>query len=236
MCPGWFTALLFKLQTPNRALRVVRWPFGAVLCPLKCWRLLKASRQGLVGIPRAGSGFRSRLPLFQGNGVLQKCLHSPVLGSRQTHWEREVRALALCCEASALPVSVHRSLCPVPLRMLSGRYQLLRLPCCRRKALEAGVVSHAGRLLFSLGCSRAWLLHLPLCCGGWQVSPTIVSWSSKPRAAAWQVLACRRGETLPTTVRCPLDLEHPPQIWFGGPPCSLAWPRGLDFFNPGLIM
>lgn len=62
---------------------------------------------------------------------------------------------------------------------------------------------------------------------GWQVSPTIVSWSSKPRATAWLVLACSRGMTLPTTSHRPSDSEHSPQICFGGCPALLlrleAW-------------
>lgn len=132
------------------------------MCPVKCWRVLIASGQGLVGIPRAEPVFRSRLLLSQGDD--REVSLQPVLGSCQTHREMVARASGLCCKANALPMSVHRSPQPVLLWVLSGRYLLLLFPCCGRKAPEAGVVSHVEMLLFSLGCSRAWLLRLPLWC------------------------------------------------------------------------
>lgn len=85
----------------------------ALMCLVKCRRTLTASGQALVGIPRAQSVAGSRLLLSQGNGTLQKCLHSLVLGSWQTQNEREVRArvplqgqqpMPMCCSPQLVPL------------------------------------------------------------------------------------------------------------------------------------
>lgn len=104
------------LQTPNpkQSLRGGDGPSGLSRALSNAGGQLRASGQALVGIPRAEPVFRSRLLLSQGNGTLQKCLHSPVLGIQQTHRGREVRAW-VCCNINALSVPVLRSPGPVPL-------------------------------------------------------------------------------------------------------------------------
>lgn len=168
---------------------------------------------------RAEPVFRSRLLLSQGNGMLQKCLHSPVLGSRQTHREREVRAWALLqsqcspCARASLPMA---GATLNAIQKISAFLSLLRE---RSIGSGGGISRRDAALQAGLLQSTASAPAPPV--PGWQVSPTIISWSGKAGAAAWLVLVCRRGVMLPTIPCCPSDLEHPPQIWFGGCPALL---------------
>lgn len=237
MRPGGFAALLFKLRTPNRAFGVVMALRGSrVPCQMlegteSLWTGSRGDPEGraslseqAAAVPRQWNAPEVSSEPSPGNPANTQGEGGESLGLLQH--QRSLRARASLPRASATLNAIQK--------ISTSSFAL------GKKTLQVGVVSHVGMLLFRLSCSRARLLRLPL--RGWagrSLPPSFHGGGEKPEQSRSSCLASPGVQEwcdTPQNTMLLLGFEASPTNLVWGPSCSLAWPRGLDYFHPGLIM